>query len=1244
MTPDDFLAERESRFIWPVPDGAPSRLGLTPVAAFAGRGSHALEVALATTGSRPRADDIRRAWKSRHGGAPSPLLLVVAYEANGAWKSSICGPTGDEPPVEVDLDLGLVERIAAAALNQPSRHQAIRFLSGILAEVESELPGIRNHGMLATQELRDGVPQRADWPQACERAQPLLGSNGRELVEKLGFNIEHHSTATTILSIGDARRAVAVFLDETEEFEAPSARFGDTSPVTHALAYADRAELPWVVVTRGTQIRLYAAKPDVGVGRKGRADTYVEANLALVPDDRAGYVTLLFSADALKTDGTLTEIIDTSRDYAAALGARLRDRVYEEAVPTLALALAKRHAGELDEAALEAIYEQALTVLFRLLFVAYAEDKDLLPYRSNGAYRDHALKTLARDLAERHATRPLVFDDNATDLWTDVASLWTAVDKGNVERGVPSYNGGLFSTDPAVNAAGAALNDLTLTNAEYGPALVALLVDEGEDEVMGPVDFRSLSVREFGTIYEGLLESRLSVAPSNLALDSKRNYVPASDGDEVVVEAGAVYFHNRSGARKSSGTYFTKPFAVEHLLDHALEPALDDHLARILELVGADEEAKAAEAFFDFRCVDLAMGSGHFLVAAVDRIEARLSAFLALHPIPRVTAELDRLRAAAYDALGPLGEGVEIEHASLLRRQVARRCVYGVDMNPVAVELARLGIWIHTFVPGLPLSFLDHSLVSGDSLTGIGTLDEAIQSLDPEHVAGQTSLFRDQIVSVLGRAESALQRLAHVAEASKAEIDAAREAQRDAENAVAPARDLFDLIVAERLGEAAPSHTFDEDDLQRNADLDHARKLREQLYALHFPIAFPEVFLRERAGFDCIIGNPPWEKMMFKTDVFWTLRYPGLKALPVSEMNHEINRLRDVRPDLAREEIEEQNYVDKLRAALLSGPYPELESGHVDLYKAFAWRMLALAGRGALIGVVLPRSALSSFGSAGWRAAVAEAGGFADLTTLINSGGWVFDDAEHRYTIALTTTAVRPDEAPTLTMRGPYSSLRDYQAGVGSTPFVVDPEHLHRWSPRGVFPLLPTTEAGSVFSRLQEHPPLSDSQHGWRFRPIQGDFNSTSDKQFMRFDETNEEIWHVYSGKSFNIWRPDTGEYYAAADPDIVQNELMRRRASGFRNSRSAFSELTRDLVDDPTTLPCLRPRISYRKIVRSTDSRTVIAALIPPYVIATTANPYLLRIRGDERDEAYLLGVLTSIPFDWLHDVTSKSTSIFIY
>src|SRR5262249_42059662 len=152
--------------------------------------------------------------------------------------------------------------------------------------------------------------------------------------------------------------------------------------------------------------------------------------------------------------------------------------------------------------------------------------------------------------------------------------------------------------------------------------------------------------------YEGLLESELSVATADLTVDAHGTYLPASAEQKVEVAAGTVYLHNRSGARKASGSYFTKPFAVEHLLDHALAPALADHLARIEAHLDAGADANAAAAFFDFRCADIAMGSGHFLVAAVDRIEARLSAFLALHPIPAVTAELEQLRAAAYAALG----------------------------------------------------------------------------------------------------------------------------------------------------------------------------------------------------------------------------------------------------------------------------------------------------------------------------------------------------------------------------------------------------------------------------------------------------------------------------------------------------------------------------------------------------------------------------------------------------------------
>lgn len=1227
---DDFLAELDSR-TWRTPEGAPR--SIVPAALFLGTGDHALEVALATAGGRPKSDDIRKLWHARQGKRPSPVLLVIGYAEHGETRVSVCGPVGEQPPVIHGLEPSQVERLAGAALSEPSRHAAIRFLVAMLPEVGADLPGLRNSGLLATQELRNGVPARHDWKDACDRSRALLPLRGRQLVEKLGFGIEQLSVTSSVLTIpSGGKRAVAVFLDEGETFDQPADRFAAT-PVSHALALADREGVPWVVLTRARQIRLYAARADTGVGRKGRAETFVEIDLALLPEDRAGYVDLLFSAGALRESGTLDDILRQSADFAAELAIRLRERVYFEAVPGLAAAIADRlhRDGELTEDDLAQAYEQTLIVLFRLLFLAYAEDKDLPPYRTNSRYADHALKTITRRLAEDRTNNKVEFDAGAIDLWEDVRQLWRAVDKGNSGWGVPGYNGGLFSDKRDVNPAGAALAQIELTDAEVGPSLMALLVDEGPDGVVGPVDFRSLSVREFGTLYEGLLESMLSVAPSDLTVDPKGNYVPKKKAGDVVVSEGDIYFHNRSGARKATGSYFTKPFAVEHLLDHALEPALAEHIARLQALLDEGDEVAAADAFFDFRCVDLAMGSGHFLVAAVDRIEARLSGFLALHPVAPVTAELERLRQAALEALGELADGVELETTSLLRRQVARRCVYGVDLNHISVELARLAIWVHTFVPGLPLSFLDHSLVCGNSLTGIGTIDEAIEILDPNAAkAGAVSLFRSQIDEFLGRASDSLRRLARVTEATVAEVEAARAAHFEALQAVQPARDLFDLLVAGRLAEVDLPVTADEERIAGDKGLDVARGIASELQALHLPIAFPEVFERKLPGFDCILGNPPWEKVMGKTDTFWALRFPGLKSLPIADMNKEIERLRRARPDLVQEEQREVDATDRMRATLLAGPYPELSAGHVDLYKAFAWRFVHVCKMGGRIGVVQPRSLLMSAGSSGWREYVIHVGGFHDVTTLLNSGGWVFDDAEHRYTIALLSLA-RGISCEELRLRGPYASPSAYAAGVARPPAAIPTQEFLGWSQGATFPLLPTPDSLGVYRRLKAHPRFDSPEQSWRFRPVQGDFNSTSDKdQLIVGRERNPSLWPVYGGKSFNLWENDTGDYYAQADPAAVTAELDARRKRGSRNSRSAFSELERAIVDDRKTLPCLSPRITYRKITRSTDTRTVIAVLAPPKVITTTADPYLLRVRGTVEDEAYLLGVLCSIPLDW--------------
>ncbi len=1233
VKPDDtpFLAHRNS-ISWRGQDNYPK--SLTPVSICLGLGSNQLEVAVATSILRPKTEDVRKLWNLRQNRRASPLLLVIRYKEGNENKATVCGPVGENPAVIHSLELSQVERLADAALSEPNRNAASRFLIAMLPETASDMPGLRNSGLLAMQELLAGVPLRSDWSKQCTASRKLLGLSGNELVSGLGFGIATISGRSYVLTIDNTKRAVAVFLNEGETFEDSLESFNGATAVSHALAVADKENLPWVVLTRGREIRLYATKPDVGVGRKGRSETFVEANLSLLPEDKAGYLTLLFGANALRKGGTLEEVLDRSEDFSASLAIRLRDRVYKETVPTLATAIAKRldRSSKLSEKDLQASYEQTLIVLFRLLFVAYGEDRDLLPYRSNSKYADHSLKRIARHLSEDYQNNSVKFDLESSSLWEDVVQLWEAVDKGNISWGLPSYNGGLFSSDSEVNQAGATLAQIKLKDSEFGPALLSLLVDVGPDGVIGPVDFRSLSVREFGTIYEGLLESMLSVAQSDLTVDNKGNYVPAKTKDPVEYPAGSIYFHNRSGARKASGSYFTKPFAVEHLLNHALEPALEKHLERIRVLLDSGDDAKAADSFFDFRCIDLACGSGHFLVAAVDRIEARFASFLSNYPIPAVTKELAILKNAAREHLGDLADSVEIETTSVLRRQVARRCIYGVDVNHISVELARLAIWIHTFVPGLPLSFLDHSLRHGDSLTGIGTLDEALDAIDPNAKINYTgSFFRDYLEEFLGRASNSLKRLATIAESSSQEIKEARKAHLEAQNAVKPLRQLFDLVVAARIRGKNKFTDISEENLANNEYLPDAETKVKELGSLHFPIAFPEVFIRDNPGFDCILGNPPWEETDVEELGFYALRYPGLKSLNQADQRNRIAYLRKSRPDLVKEYYIDVEKARSLRQLLLAGPYPGMNQGSPDLYKAFAWRFWSLSRNGGNIGVVLPRSALNAKGSTAWRLEILDHGSFSDVTMILNNTQWFFEDVHPQYTIALVTINKGDEFAGTVRMRGPYNSFASYEIGVRDTATEFKASEFKSWSESASFPLIPSHTASKVFRKLRSHPRL-DAGGEWSCRPHL-EFSATADKHLFDLNPRNTtELLPVYKGASFDIWEPDRGpsNYYAYANPNKVLPVLQQKRQNSSRGSSGVFSGFPNHIINDPKTLPCLSPRIAFRDITRATDSRTVRVCLVRGEIVIQNSAPYLVWPCGDERDQAYLLGVLCSIPLDW--------------
>jgi hypothetical protein len=1243
---EHFLEDYDGNVLsWPRPAGTSGALQTDRV--LFGQGDNAVEVAVASTAQagQPKADDLRTIFKKRQAGRATPVILVVFYEtprvgapsqahvprnggvpANAGVVGAVVGTTGDPAPV-TGLQIDRLERVCTAVLGEPDRHAAARTFDRLIASLkDQQSPGLVNSGLFASHELRTGVPDRADWGSSRAAALPLLGMRGLPLIHALGYETAPRGSTAMVLTHRGNARAVAMLLTEAEVFDRPSARFGAVTPVAHGLSAAAKEELSWLIVLRGTQIRLYPASPDVGVGRKGQGETYAELDLALLSEQEAAYLALFFSPAALVRGGTVEQILESSGNFAANLGKRLRTRVYEDVVPALAVAIAEQM-GASTEAELAEAYHRTLLVLFRLLFLAYAEDRGLLPYLRNPRYDRHAVKTLARDFA---ADRGLAFDPNASSYWDDMLTVWRAIDEGNSTWDVPAYNGGLFSRDPETSPAGAALASAPLADTDFGPALRALLVDSGEDGTEGPVDFRSLGVREFGTIYEGLLESELSVAQADLTVDAKtKAYLPAKSGDEVIVPGGRVYVHNKSGQRKSTGSYFTKQFAVEHLLDSALEPALTSHLARVADLLAADDEAAAAEAFFDFRMADPAMGSAHFLVAAIDRIEARFTAFLAEHPIPAVADELARLERAAREALGDQAANVDIETGALLRRQIARRCVYGLDLNLIAVELARVSIWIHTFVPGLPMSSLDHNLVVGNSLTGIATVDELLGILEPQRAPGQVSLFADEVTDALQSARDRLLRAARTAEATKAEVREAAKAHAQAMRDAATAKALMDAAVGVRLGlvqlQSGPEEAI------RDGKSEAVQNQLARLQAAHLPYLFPEVFLRDNPGFDAMLGNPPWEKVKVEEHQWWGLRFPGLRSMPQKEKNAAISRYRNERPDLVAEYDDEVERTEAVKNVLGKGDFPGLRAAtDTDLSVAFAWRFWKLLRDGGRSGVVLPRGILAGRATAQWRTTVLEEGAFDDVTNLSNSRTWIFEEVHPQYTIGLVTLIKGRSHAGSAAMRGPYFSLDEYRAGMLLPAQRLPVGEFAGWADGAPFPLLPQADSLGVFLKLRAHPRLDAPGGGWKFIPFR-ELHTVDNKSFYDFN-LNKPAGDlpVLTGASFNLWNPNYGDPYAYAKAAVVLPWLQERRRRQVRLAASAFYQMPTTWAEDKSTLPCLHPRIAFRDVCRATDTRTMICAFVPGGVALVEKAPYLVQRSGSKRDEAYLLGVLSSIPFDW--------------
>jgi len=646
--------------------------------------------------------------------------------------------------------------------------------------------------------------------------------------------------------------------------------------------YLQETPAQWAVLTDGKKWRLYYGPTS------HRLDSYYEVDLPTILEsgdlEDFKYFYLFFRHEAFLDDGSgdsfLDDVYDESNVFAQELGEDLQDNIYE-AIKILSEGYLQYPENDLDEDDLDLIHDSSLIYLYRLIFVLYAEaeGRELLDTSNEIYEQSYSLNSLKQEIAEEIDSGDPKYHDWQDNLQSRLDELFTLIDKGSKSRGIPeedlyipAYNGGLFRTDPDEDDSAEAK---FLANHDVGDAYLAKVVElltrsknnDGGGKIF--VDYSSLDVRHLGSIYEGLLEYQLNVADEPLALDNGE-YVSADEGDGVVVQEGEVYLTTGSGERKATGSYYTPEYVVEYIVENTLEPLVDDIRADLAGRSARGEDRGFAEEFadriFDLKILDPAMGSGHFLTSAIDYLAREI-----------IDAQE---KQAAQQGIETVDEDHDINWA---RRQVAQRCIYGVDLNPLAVELAKVSLWLRTLAAEQPLAFLDHHLKTGNSL--VGSDIEEIEELESESGGDeQNASLADFGVARKGTIEQLMriyedfiaienQELADVKEmeAKYDEFERNKLRQR--------LESMTNVHTAEDFGlDNLPSDAYermaaameDDDEWERIEQMQwfqDAQQWADDNDYFHWKLEYPEAFYDQdgsevsNPGFDAVIGNPPYVRM-----------------------------------------------------------------------------------------------------------------------------------------------------------------------------------------------------------------------------------------------------------------------------------------------------------------------------------------------------------------------------------------------
>ena len=1057
-----------------------------------------------------------------------------------------------------------------------------------------------NRGVFSTHYLQgrifDAIRRNIDVD--VEKIKNNIEKNTTDILELLGWN------TSNLDGIYDNK--ISIIITEQDDFSIRE-RNVDVAPSYIAIASLKKSQ--YVILTNGKKWRLYTNKISAS------STNYFEITLDSQRNSIIKYLVVIFGAASFEEKEGKSDIdtfFEDSKNYATDLEENLSARIMGH--DGLFLDIIK---GVLDHDMkkcftaddLNDAKEISLKIMYRIWFLAYAESRNLLPV-SDERYGKISLQSIHSHLDSYHA------DSDGDHGWADLLKLFEGIRDGDPEHNLPQYNGDLFKYNSSIDG-------IKIKNKFIVVALYGLLEKDGET-----IDYSSLSVRHLGNIFETLMDFSVRQTEKNLML------LEDSDGvREVKTEQESTYSYKKNdlylaskggiALRKMAGAFYTPDKIVEFLVEVGLKPIFDERekligvdIKKYLQSKSDKDKLVCMDRLLDIQVLDPSMGSGHFLVETLNQITMWATDILKTYPKHPLLEEIESDRTTILAEQKKNGITIDknlLTYDVLLKRKIMKRCIFGVDINPMVVELAKMSLWIDSFAIGVPLTYINHHIKAGDSTIGV-RLDELKNPIDQS---------LDNWIEDPEKSSKFISLVGHNADITISQVQDSKNTYAEYVKRIRPHKMMLDTITALKMDKDIipkkaqkniQSYLRRISDASLGAKMDQDEELtiqniynKSNTYGFfQWDLEMMDAFTDSRRGFDLVIGNPPWDKVRPNAKEF----FENLDLNYKKKSKEDQEKIRKKYDDEFKEYT--KGFDDKREFYKNHGGLGE--NTDFELYRIIIERSLQVLAPGGMFSMIMPSAIVNSRGATALRKHI--------LTKNIKSLH-VFGNrkkifpihADYRFALLCFQNSKGSDKFPA----GFYLYNLDELNNLKDKALVLSKKKIAELSPdMSMIYEVRNQEDYEIIQKLcAQHPRLKDMKTWQVDLGRELNIGDEKDKKLL----IKEGGWPVFQSKNFHqhIHNFSTPQYRADVKKTLTRVKTIAK-----------FHGQSKEIHDNP--------RLAYRTVSSSTNTRTMIACIIPQsgFTAMTTfmAIPRIgvFSISSDyHKLNAYLCGIFNSTTYDFI-------------